>query len=181
VRLRSRKQRAFYAQLAWRYQGGSQGGTAPRMPGGGPMRPAAQDMSLRDVVRFYGRVAITFSGCWEWQGTPSQPYGAFSVGNQNRKAHRIAYELTYGPIPDGMVVMHRCDNGRCVRADHLRAGTPRDNTQDMISKGRFRNQNSRKFFCWRGHQDWAPRPGGTRACRSCERLRSKERHATPDA
>lgn len=52
------------------------------------------------------------------------------------KAHRVAWDLTYGPIPDGMLVLHRCDNPSCVRPDHLFLGTQTDNMLDRKAKGR---------------------------------------------
>lgn len=52
------------------------------------------------------------------------------------RAHRVAYELTYGPIPAGLNVLHSCDNPPCVRPDHLRVGTQRDNAQDAIKRHR---------------------------------------------
>jgi len=74
------------------------------------------------------------SGCWIWQGRVSRNggYGQFVV-----RAHRLSVELTSGPIPEGLVVLHLCDNPRCVRPDHLRVGTSKENTQDAIAKGRW--------------------------------------------
>lgn len=132
-------------------------------------------MSLQDVARFYGRVGIRFYGCWEWLGTPSQLYGSFRVRGQQRKAHRISYELAYGRIPDGMVVMHLCDNPRCVRPEHLCAGTQRDNVLDMDAKKRRRNLNSQKILCHRGHYSWIPRPDGGRRCVDCRRMGEEAR------
>lgn len=70
-------------------------------------------------------------------------YGDFSVGSKanykNVAAHRVAYELTYGPIPEGLSVLHHCDNPACPRPDHLFTGTQLDNMRDMIAKGRHRN------------------------------------------
>lgn len=144
------------------------------MPGGRPVRPAAENMSLPDVARFYSRIGIRFYGCWEWLGTPSQIYGSFRVGGQLRKAHRISYELAYGRIPDGVVVLHLCDNPRCVRPEHLCSGTQRDNVLDMDAKKRRRNVNSQRIVCANGHFDWILRPTGGRRCKSCTRDRSRE-------
>ena len=60
--------------------------------------------------------------CWLWTGAKNkQGYGTIEC-NGTRAAHRIGYELTYGPIPEGMIVLHTCDNPPCVRPDHLRVG-----------------------------------------------------------
>ncbi len=76
--------------------------------------------------------------CWLWQeGTDSDGYGKCRVpGFSERRAHRIAYMLTYGPIPDGLWVLHKCDTPRCCNPAHLFLGTVVDNTADMTAKGR---------------------------------------------
>lgn len=78
-------------------------------------------------------------GCWEWTGKERvKGYGRFRPGSTQPKvlAHRFAYELLCGPIPDGLQVLHRCDNPLCVRPDHLFPGTNADNVADKVSKGR---------------------------------------------
>ncbi len=94
---------------------------------------------MQEVDRFWTKVAKG-EGCWEWTAARSSGYGVITRRDQNRGhsiyAHRLSWELHYGPIPTGLWVLHHCDNRGCVRPDHLWLGTVQDNLADMRAKGR---------------------------------------------
>jgi hypothetical protein len=69
----------------------------------------------------------------------SAGYGSLWVEGCWQKAHRLSWELHYGPIPAGLYVCHKCDEPACIRPDHCFLGTPQDNSDDMIAKGRERH------------------------------------------
>ena len=91
-------------------------------------------------ARFWSKV-VKADGCWEWTAYRDPlGYGRLNVDGVPVLAHRLAYELEHGAIPDGMCILHRCDNPPCVNPDHLWLGTQADNSLDMASKGRWRNR-----------------------------------------
>jgi hypothetical protein len=93
--------------------------------------------------RFW-KFVVKNEGCWSWSGNKSYAgYGRISAGAKKdgyKLAHRLSWEIhNAAQIPYGMFVMHKCDNPECTNPDHLTIGTPKENTQDMIRKGRKRS------------------------------------------
>lgn len=106
---------------------------------------------MNPVDRFWSKVDKTpglgpHGQCWEWRAglgshKKGRDYGQFWAPSQRMvQAHRFAYEIEHGPIPEGLAVLHHCDNPRCVNPHGcLFLGTLRDNTHDMMRKGRHRS------------------------------------------
>jgi hypothetical protein len=148
-------------------------------------------------VRFARHYTKMSSGCWEWTGCRLKTgYGKFNTGKTSEGetktvyAHRFSYELHFGPIPEGLIVCHRCDNPRCVNPDHLFVGSHVDNVRDAVLKGR--QGRRRDTHCKHGHlytlsnTRWIPGPIGQRRCRKCNvenvaRVRARKREKTLDA
>jgi len=86
--------------------------------------------------RFWAKVDRS-GDCWVWiAGTTEWGYGRFRMDGRLYLAHRVAYMFLVGPVPDGMGVLHRCDNPPCCNPAHLFLGTDADNSHDCIEKGR---------------------------------------------
>lgn len=101
-----------------------------------------------NVQRRFWKHVEKSENCWVWKGWKHRDrYGLVRINKRMYMAHRIAYQMSVGPIPEGMLVCHRCDNPPCVRPDHLFLGTDYDNQQDAIRKGRIRNYA-------RGERQW---------------------------
>lgn len=82
---------------------------------------------------------LSSAGCWEWTGRTNElGYGRLIVDGKETRAHRAMYFMLHPDADRSLVVMHKCDNPRCVNPDHLQLGTVKDNVKDMHRKGRFR-------------------------------------------
>ena len=103
---------------------------------------------MKTEDRFWSKTRPSDSGCLEWTAALGKNpngtlgYGQFSLGSRSDKtrrmhsAHRVAWMLKNGPVPDGLNVLHRCDNQKCVNPEHLFLGTQLDNVNDMLAKCR---------------------------------------------
>jgi hypothetical protein len=143
--------------------------------------------------RFWAKVQQG-DGCWTWTAQLNKAgYGQFHPTRiRPVGAHRVAFELAFGPIPDGMQVLHACDNPACVRNDdegfyelngvlhprrgHLWLGTNADNRADMKAKGRAGNGSQNVTHCPHGHEYTVKNTyrtrDGKRQCRTCQRIRA---------
>lgn len=100
----------------------------------------------RDYVPVFWSQVNKTSGCWLWTGgVQNKGYGQIAISRATPNApkkqlkvlvHRYSWELAYGPVPEGMYVLHKCDTPRCVRPDHLALGTQTENNHDRHRKGR---------------------------------------------
>ena len=88
---------------------------------------------------------VSDSGCWVVRGArKSGGYGAVQFEGGSRAAHRLAYEAWVGPIPEGLLIRHKCDNPPCINPEHLEPGTDADNNGDMMLRGRHRTLSGAK-------------------------------------
>ena len=88
----------------------------------------------KDIERFWSKVNKN-GDCWEWDSCMRSGYGAFKLNGKSVSAHRISWIMANGDIPDGMGILHKCNNRCCVNPAHLYVGTQKDNVRDAIAIG----------------------------------------------
>jgi hypothetical protein len=122
------------------------------------------------------------SGCWLWTGADNgEGYGTISVpGKRGHKAHRFAYELFVGPIPDGLQIDHLCRVRCCVNPAHLEAVTQKVNVQRGIAVAKTKEYFAAITHCPHGHKysgdNLRKSKQGHRLCRTCHRDRERARY-----
>ena len=128
-------------------------------------------------ARLTARLKEGPNGCLEYQGKLYwRGYGMMSYRCKNWRVHRLAYHLFRGPIPDGMVICHTCDNPKCCNPLHLFIGTIDTNNKDMAAKGRCKYSAKSWTHCKHGHE-FTPEntyvaKSGFRQCRACAKIKT---------
>lgn len=98
---------------------------------------------------------VASNGCWNWTGKQNQHgYGVITVDGRETRAHRAMYFMLNPTTDATLVVMHTCDNPRCINPDHLKLGTQKENMMDMHNKGRFRGGPPKGNKNAKGNKGW---------------------------
>jgi hypothetical protein len=118
------------------------------------------------LERLLDKVIVNeITDCWEFQGGKNNiGYGMIRDGKKMRTSHRVSYEEHKGQIPAGLCVMHSCDNPICCNPSHLSLGTHKQNTRDMMNKGR-----ANPFGSYLGNCGMLGKKQPTTVCIHCSR------------
>lgn len=155
---------------------------------------------VRKLPLALGAVMPRFGLCWIWIGRKKPDgYGRITAGGREWRAHRLAWVLYGGSLPDDVMVTHRCDNRSCVRRSHLRLGTHQMNMAEAFTRGRIPKPNvvnlpsrerRERFYtlgrsCPRGHAltpantrwrwQWRTGKGWSQECKRCRAIAERER------
>lgn len=133
---------------------------------------------------FVAKTRLTAAGCWEWGGRrTSKGYGALKVERRETRAHRLAFEMFVGPIPDGLEIDHLCRNRACVNPDHLEAV---DHHTNLLRGDTLAHRHAIAVSCPFGHpydeentvivRRADPSRPVERRCRACKRRRDREQY-----
>lgn len=115
------------------------------------------------------------SGCYLWTGALiSTGYGIIKMPEGLKLAHRVAWEDVNGPIPEGLVVHHVCENRQRINPEHLRVVTHREN---LMAADNVCSRNAAKTTCPKGHPYERRDKSGSRRCRGCQREATKKANA----
>lgn len=108
--------------------------------------------------RFWAKVDKS-GDCWIWKAAISDGYGKFGWGSTSRRAHRVSFEFTFGPIPDGLDIDHRCHSRACVNPEHLRAVTRKQNSEHLLGAHRDSMSGVRGVYWNASRKKWAAQVG----------------------
>lgn len=142
--------------------------------------PGALGYRVPLVGRFFAKVEFRGEDeCWPWTGMRAHGYGYIWREGKMVRAHRLSYEIHVGEIPEGLLVLHSCDNPGCVNPAHLRVGTGVDNSRDAIERGRFvppppGGGRAGVTHCIHGHAFYV-QANGRKRCRTCENASRRRR------
>lgn len=129
-------------------------------------------------VKELGYEPVSFVDCLLWDcALNSHGYGQIKRNGKSVHMHRVSYEEHVGPIPDGLCVLHKCDNRSCVNPDHLFLGTKQDNSVDAMLKRAWFKPNCHRGHSLSGKNLYVQKLGNGRTkryCKTCRNIRAKK-------